>query len=236
MRERGTCQHEVLGAELESRGRRREHPTERLVGVRHSLWRARAARREEDHRGRGRARSCMRRVWSTAFQELSEGRAAAFGLAVADLAQRQLGNAFARGEILVALDVSEQRASLAHSDRVVDLRRRVAIVERRRHEPRLEAGEVVDHELETVGHERRDPVARLQPQIEIAACEPIAQLVELPPREARPGRAECQAFGGGVETGTKHSARCRSPLQCCSGVDPHSNSSRIIQAPLARGA
>ena len=65
-------------------------------------------------------------------------------------------------------------------ERVVDLARGVAVVERRRDQPRPEAGEVVDDEIDPVRHQRGDPVARLEPEPEVAAGERARR-----PRRAR---------------------------------------------------
>ena len=61
-----------------------------------------------------------------------------------------------------ALDVRDQRRRVAHLERVVDLGRRVPVVQRRGDEPGLEAREVVDDQADPVRHQRRDPVARLR--------------------------------------------------------------------------
>ena len=53
----------------------------------------------------------------------------------------------ALGDVLGALDVGDERRGAADLERVVDLAGRVAVVQRRRDQPRPEAGEVVDDEV-----------------------------------------------------------------------------------------
>src|SRR5436190_11298860 len=69
------------------------------------------------------------------------------GVAVGDRPEPKRGGALAGGDVLGPLDVGEQDARVAHIQRVVDLPVRVAVVERSRDEPRLEAGEVVNDKV-----------------------------------------------------------------------------------------
>ena len=58
-----------------------------------------------------------------------------------DDAERQLAR-LGRGKIGDMLGMSENDARAADGKRVVDLRRRIAVIERRQNEPGLEAGEI----------------------------------------------------------------------------------------------
>ena len=58
-----------------------------------------------------------------------------------DDAERQLAR-LGRGKIGNMLGMSENDARAADGKRVVDLRRRIAVIERRQNEPSLEAGEI----------------------------------------------------------------------------------------------
>ena len=76
-------------------------------------------------------------------------------------------SALAGGDVAGPLLVGEQGAGAADLQRVVDLGRGVAVVQRRRDQLRLEAGEVVDDEVDAVRHQRGDPVSRRQAEAEV---------------------------------------------------------------------
>ena len=145
---------------------------ERLAGVGDALGGAGAARGEEDH-GRARdpaasasdsgsASSSVRKSWrqsaSRPVRILVPGRER-LRVAVGDRPELQAAGALARGDVLGPLDMSEQRPGAAHLQRVVDLAGGVAVVQRRRHQPGPEAGEVVDDEVDRFGisEARRSP-------------------------------------------------------------------------------
>jgi len=112
-----------------------------------------------------------------------------------------------RRKVLVSLHVREQRARLAHAERVIDLRSRVPVVEWRRDQPCLEAREVVDDELAAVRHEGRDPVAGLEPEPEVARGESAARVLEHLPGQAGFGRHERKAPRIGIEADPEQVAR-----------------------------
>ena len=94
------------------------------------------------------------------------------------------------GDVLGPLDVGEQDAGAAHLQRVIDLGGRVAVVQRRRDQPRPEAGEVVDDEVDPVRHQRGDPIARLEAEPAVAAGQRRARPVELAPGQRPAGRGD----------------------------------------------
>jgi len=55
--------------------------------------------------------------------------------------------------------MGEQDFRAGNLERVVDLRRHVAVVQRHRHLPALHAGEIVDDQRGTVRHQRSDAIA-----------------------------------------------------------------------------
>ena len=127
---------------------------------------------------------------------------------VADPAQGQPPGALARREILLPLHVREQDAGVADLECMIDLRSHVAVVERRRDEPRLETREVVNDQRGSIRHQRSDPITRLQPESEQALCEAATkadrafatssvcpQRSEPRRRDSRPGPREANRRG-----------------------------------------
>jgi hypothetical protein len=94
-----------------------------------------------------------------ALHQLLEARSVAVARAVTDHPERQPADPLARREILITLGMSQEDRCLADLERMIDLRRHITIVERGGHEPRLEAGEVVDDQGIAIGHQRGDPIA-----------------------------------------------------------------------------
>ena len=97
-----------------------------------------------------------------------------------DDAERQLAG-LGRGKIGDPLGMSEDDARAADGKRMIDLRRRIAVIERRQHEPRFEAGEVVGEERDAVRHQRREAISGLQPKGEVVCGEPVRHRFELGP-------------------------------------------------------
>ena len=181
--------------ELEGVDRAGHHPAQRLVRVGDALGRAGAARGEEDRRGVGRigGRQVGGGLGLEQPREAVRGPAARAGfllgrVAVGDRAQRQRAGQPARGQILLPLGMGDDRRGAADLERMVDLAVRIAVVERGDDEPRLEAGEVVDHQRDPVRHQRGDPVAALQPQLEVGAGQPQALVLQLTPAKPALGR------------------------------------------------
>jgi hypothetical protein len=98
-----------------------------------------------------------------ALNQLAESRTRSSLAVVADCAQRQLPDELARGEILLPLDMGEHDTSLTDREGVIDLRRRVAVIQRRCDQPCFETGEVMSDESRTIRHQRSDPVAWVKP-------------------------------------------------------------------------
>jgi hypothetical protein len=84
-----------------------------------------------------------------------------------------------RGEVTEALGMGQHNPRAAHIEGMVDLRRRVAVVERRRDESCLEAGEIVGDQRDAVRHQRGKAIAGLQPEREIARPKTARHAIEL---------------------------------------------------------
>ncbi len=187
VRHRGAGQEDVVGVELEGGGGAGDHPAQRLARVGDALGRPGAARGEEDRGGLGGVGGRLVRGQRLAVEQRLEARAPSRRSAALlrlrgrrrrSTPQLEAGGELARRHVLGPLDVGEQRLGAAHLERVVDLAEGVAVVERRDDQPGLEAGEVVDDQVDPVRHQRRDPVARLQPEPAVAA----GQARRSPPR------------------------------------------------------
>jgi hypothetical protein len=111
----------------------------------------------------------------------SDGPRGRVGVAEDDRPQREAGGELGGGDVGGALGVGDQRPRPGHAERVVDLARRVAVVQRRRDQSGLEAGEVVDDQRDPVRHQRGDAVADRQAQLPVAAGQPRALRLELAP-------------------------------------------------------
>jgi hypothetical protein len=109
-------------------------------------------------------------------------------VAVGDRPELQATRQLAGGDVLGPLGVGQEDARFAHLKGVVDLAGRVAVVQRRRNHSRPEAGQVVHHQIDSVRHQRGNPIAGLEAEPAVAAGEPRARPVELPPAE----RANCR--------------------------------------------
>ena len=207
VRHRRTGEEGVGLGELEAVDRARRHPAERVEAVGDALGRTGAAGREEDRR-RGAAR-CGRpsaTAPGSVDAQLLERRAVAQRPSDADL--QQPARERAGGEVVGAFRVRHDRARAADLERVVDLRRRVAVVERRGDEPGPEAREVVHDEQDAVRHQRRDAVARL-PGRAPRSCEPdrSARSFELAPRHPIGRARHRDRVGFGVEADTEEVAQ-----------------------------
>jgi hypothetical protein len=95
--------------------------------------------------------------------------------------------------------VGEQQRRPAHREGVIDLGRGVSVVERRRDESGAQTGEIVDHQLEAVGHQRRDAVARGEAEAQVARGEATARLLEVGPAELPVEGRQRQGVGVPVE-------------------------------------
>ena len=140
-----------------------------------------AARSEEDHGRVGQRRHRNLRLARGPLQQVFEAGARGAAAAVADHAERQPGRELARRQVLLALGMGQQDRRLGDFERMIDLRRHVTIVERRGHEPGLQAGEVVDDQGVAVGHERGDPIAFAHAELEHVGGQPVARLIQLAP-------------------------------------------------------
>ena len=81
---------------------------------------------------------------------------------IEDDAERKAAR-LARGDIARALGMGEDDLGAAHFKGMVDLWRRLAVVERRQDQSRLEAGEVMDEERGAVGHQRCHAIVGFKP-------------------------------------------------------------------------
>jgi hypothetical protein len=184
MRHRGARQYDVVGAQLEPLGGARGDPTERLQRVGHAFCRTGAARGKEDERGRGGVRSWKLADSRFLFDQRFKARGLAVIRRVTDHAAWQPARELARRQVPIPLSMGNQYRRATHFERVVDLRSHVTVVEWRCHQPGLHTGDVVEHELATIRHERRNPVARFEAETQQVRRQPVAGLVQLAPTEA----------------------------------------------------
>ena len=133
------------------------------------------------------------------LQEIFETGAAAVHRSVSDAADWQLGGERAFGEVVVALGVCDEDRGAADFQRVIDLGRLVAIVERRCDQAGPQAAEIVGDERAAIGQERRDAVARLKSKFQIVCGEALRDGVELAPRPAAFVRDEGRLIGLGLQ-------------------------------------
>src|SRR5262249_41274690 len=80
------------------------------------------------------------------------------------------------------LGVRDQQRRTAYFQSMIDLRGLVAVVERRRGKPRLEAGQIMNKERPAVGQQRGHTVALSEAQRQILPGQPSRSLVQFPPR------------------------------------------------------
>lgn len=106
----------------------------------------------------------------------------------------------AGGDVSVTLRMMQEQRGTTDLQGMIDLRRHVPIVERRRHQAGFQAGEVVNDERRAIGHQRRDAVAGLQTKREILIRQPGTEFIELSPTQARRGRDERQIVGFRLQT------------------------------------
>jgi hypothetical protein len=118
---------------------------------------------------------------------------------VGDRPQIEAGGELALADVRRPLDVGEKGTGAAHLQRVIDLRRRVAIVQRRRDQACLEAGEVVHGEIDAVRHQRGDAITRFEAQSSVAARERGARPVEFTPAERSVRRRDRRLVRGGIQ-------------------------------------
>ena len=118
---------------------------------------------------------------------------------VGDQPALELARETAGGQILDAFDMPEQRAGAADLQGMIDLAKRVTVVERRCHQARLEAGQVVNEQTDAVGHQRRDPIPGLQTQAAVAAGQRGADPLELKPGHRPRDRHQRDVIRSGLE-------------------------------------
>jgi hypothetical protein len=188
---RGARQEDVIAIELEGRGGAGDHPAQGRAGVGDALGRAGAAGGEEDRRGVGRVRGRVLGQRLALQQRVEVPRPLQ--------ADRQLPGEAALPHVLAPLLVGQQRLRAADRECVVDLTVGVAVVQRRSDQTRLEAGEVVDEQVEPVRHQRSDPVPRLQTQPPVAAGKPLGLLLQLAPAHRSHCRDQRHLVGLRVE-------------------------------------
>lgn len=80
--------------------------------------------------------------------------------------------------------VEHQGRGAAHHQRMVDLGRHVAVVERCEHQAAAQAGQVVDDQLHPVGDQGGEPIAPPQTQPLVGPGQPLHLTIELGPAEA----------------------------------------------------
>jgi hypothetical protein len=127
--------------------------------------------------------------------------------AVANDPERQAARQLARSNVRVALGVGQQDCGLADLERMIDLRRHVAVVERGGDEAGLHTGEVVDHERIAVGHQRGDPVALAYAEIEQTGRIAVARPVQLAPGPLAFRRDQCHLVRLGLEASAQNIAK-----------------------------
>ena len=115
-----------------------------------------AARREIDEGRRREARAVRR--WRAAVDQLFVMRTAAVTRLTTNHALGETVRESAGGDISVTLGMMQEQRCTTDFQGVVDLRRHVAIVERRRHQSGFQAGEIVNDERGRLGIS--DPVSR----------------------------------------------------------------------------
>ena len=121
---------------------------------------------------------------------------------VGDQPALELARQTAGGQILDTLDMPKQRASAADLQGMIDLAKRVTVVERRCHQTRLETSQVVNEQIDAVGHQRRDPIPGLQTQAAVATGQ----------RWCRPARAPATTSTARSTPARCHQERPRGPL------------------------
>jgi hypothetical protein len=72
-----------------------------------------------------------------------------------------------------------------------------------------------------IGHQRSDPIARVQPQTEQTDSQAIAEVIERAPRPARIRTDQREPVRIGIQTGAKQTAQAHRPLQRPSGIPGH---------------
>ncbi len=112
--------------------------------------------------------------------------AAVVGL-IANHAFGQLVAESAGGHVFVAFGVMQQQRCAADFQSMIDFRRHIAIVERRRHQTGLQTSQIVNDQRRAIGHQRCDPIAGFQAQRQVLCRQPGADLIELPPTHLRLG-------------------------------------------------
>lgn len=162
--------------------------------MRHALGRTGRARGEEDGGGgfglrRG---ECDRR--RLGLHQALEARFALLLLGTIGNNAERKAACLTRGKIAGAIGVGEDDLGAAHLERVVDLGRRVAIVQRRHDEAGFEAGEIMRDEGDAVRHQGRHAVAGLKPEGKIMSRKPVGAALKLGPG---PGPGALQRYQSG---------------------------------------
>ncbi len=212
MRAGRSRQHDIGLGQCVALGHAGEHPAERVEGMGHALGRTGAAGGEEDGGGRVRLRRRQDRGRRLGRDQSLEAQIAVTFRAVGDDAERQLGR-LARGDIGGAFGMGQNDARPAHLKGMIDLGRRITVVQRRHDQAGLEAGEVMGDQRGAIRHQRRHAVAGLETKREIVAGKPVRALLELGPRPGLLQRHQRRLARAMLQADLQHGRQLDRPVQ-----------------------